>query len=204
MLNSNFTLLVLPALVVLSACTASSGPALSQTANPPVATDYQVGPGDRLEIFVWENPEVSTSIVVRPDGKISTPLVEDLPAVGKTPSQLARDIELALSEYIRTPIVTVIVTDFLGEFDRQIRVVGQAAQPQSLSYRENMTLLDVMIEVGGLSELAAGNRAMVIRTIDGQAQEIRVRIDDLLNKGRLQENIRMLPGDVLTIPESRF
>ena len=167
--------------------------------------NYVIGPGDMLNIFVWRNPEISTTVPVRPDGKISTPLVEDMVAVGKTPTILARDIEEVLAEYIRSPKVNVIVQGFVGTFAEQIRVVGQAAQPMALSYREQMTLLDVMIEVGGLTDFAAGNRSKVVRkTPDGRSEEYRVRLDDLLNDGDMSQKIQMRPGDVVVIPESFF
>ncbi len=167
-------------------------------------TNYQIGPGDVLGIFVWRNPEISTQVPVRPDGKISTPLVEDMVAVGKTPSELARDMEQVLSKYIKSPSVNVIVTQFRGTFERQIRVVGQAANPQSIAYREGMTVLDLIIAVGGLGEFAAGNRAKLIRTVNGEVTEYRVRLDDLLNKGEIRHNVKIEPGDVLIIPESFF
>ncbi len=167
--------------------------------------NYVIGPGDMLNIFVWRNPEISTTVPVRPDGKISTPLVEDMVAVGKTPTILARDVEAVLAEYIRSPKVNVIVQEFVGAFAEQIRVVGQAAQPMALSYREEMTLLDVMIEVGGLTDFAAGNRSKVVRkTPDGTTEEYRVKLDDLLNDGDMSQNIQMRPGDVVVIPESFF
>lgn len=166
--------------------------------------EYRIGPGDTVQIFVWDHEDLSTTVQVRPDGKISTPLVEDLQASGKTPTDLARDIEVVLSEYVRSPVVTVIMQGFQGVSDQQVRVVGQAAEPQALQYRQGMTVLDVVIAVGGLSEFAAGNRAKIIRELGGESVEIRVRLDDLLNKGRIEENIRMLPGDVLIIPESVF
>jgi polysaccharide export outer membrane protein len=145
---------------------------------------------------------LSSTVQVRPDGKISTPLVEDLQAAGKSPTTLARAIEGVLSDYVRSPVVTVIVQGFVGDVQQQVRVVGQAAAPRALRYRQGMTVLDVLIEVGGLSKFAAGNRAKIVRNVDGKKTEIRVRLDDLLNKGRVDENVRMLPGDVLVIPES--
>jgi polysaccharide biosynthesis/export protein len=167
--------------------------------------EYIIGPGDQLRVFVWRNPDISATVPVRPDGRISTPLVEDMVAVGKTPTQLARDIEGELAEYIRSPQVNIIVENFVGTFSEQIRVVGQAAEPRSLPYRERMTLLDVMIEVGGLTQFAAGNRARVVRqNSDGGTQEIRVRLHDLLNRGDIKQNILMYPGDVVIIPESFF
>lgn len=165
---------------------------------------YIIGPGDGLQVFVWGHEDLSSSVQVRPDGAISTPLVEDLEAAGKTPSELARAVEERLSEYVRSPTVTVIVQQFVGEYARQIRVVGQATEPQALNYRNGMTLLDVMIQVGGLSEFAAGNRAKVVRKQDGEEISIKVRVDDLLNDGDMEQNLRMMPGDVLIIPESIF
>ena len=166
--------------------------------------EYTIGPGDSLQIFVWDHDDLSTAVQVRPDGKISTPLVEDLQAAGKTSTELARDIERVLSEYVRSPVVTVIMQSFAGAPQQQVRVVGQAVQPRALQYKQGMTVLDVMIEVGGLSEFAAGNDARIIREVDGRRIEIAVRVDDLLNKGQIDQNVRMLPGDVLIIPESFF
>ena len=175
--------------------------------SPPDAgqsREYRIGPGDALQIFVWDHDDLSIGVQVRPDGKISTPLVEDLQAAGRTPTGLARDIEIVLLEYVRSPVVTVIMQGFVGEGQQQIRVVGQAVEPKALQYRQGMTVLDVMIEVGGLSEFAAGNKAKIIRKLNGEQIEIRVRLDDLLNDGRLEENVGMIPGDVLIIPESWF
>ena len=165
---------------------------------------YIIGAGDGLEVFVWGHDDLSTNVSVRPDGNISTPLVEDMQAAGRTPTELARAIERVLSEYVRTPTVTVIVQQFVGEYDRQIRVVGQAVDPMSLSYRSGMTLLDVMIAVGGLSEYASGNKSKIVRKQNGQEVVINVRIKDLLNRGDMRQNVRMLPGDILIIPESVF
>lgn len=166
--------------------------------------DYLIGPGDSVDIIVWRNPEVSMAVPVRPDGKITTPLVEDLPASGKTSTQLARDIEQALSKYIQQPVVTVVVTGFVGPYTEQIRVIGEAAQPQALPYREEMTLMDVLIAVGGITEFAAGNKARVIRTVDGKQQQFAVRLDDLIRDGDISANVPMRQGDVLVIPESFF
>jgi polysaccharide export outer membrane protein len=165
---------------------------------------YRIGPGDTLRVFVWRNPEISMSVQVRPDGMISTPLVEDMIAVGKTPTQLARDMESVLAAYIKTPSVNIIVSGFVGTPADMIRVVGQAQNPQAILYREGMTVLDVMIEVGGLSEFAAGNRAKLMRKVDGSPVEYRIRLGDLLNKGDIEQNIEMQPGDVLIIPEAYF
>lgn len=166
--------------------------------------EYVIGAGDGIEVFVWGHDDLSAKVQVRPDGLISTPLVEDLQASGKTPTQLARLVEERLSEYVRSPTVTVIVQQFVGEYDRQVRVVGQAAEPQALNYRDGMTLLDVMIQVGGLSEFASGNRAKVVRRRNGEQVAIEVHIHDLLNEGDMTQNIEMLPGDVVIIPESIF
>ena len=176
----------------------------SKIAAPEDQTNYRIGPGDQLEIFVWRNPEISTTVPVRPDGKISTPLVEDMLAVGKTPSELARDMEEVLATYIRSPSVNVIVSGFEGIPEEQIRVVGQAANPQTVAYREGMTVLDVVISVGGLGEFAAGNRSKIIRRVDGQAVEYKVRLNDLINKGDVSQNVEMKPGDILVIPEAFF
>jgi polysaccharide biosynthesis/export protein len=199
------------ALVLLAlSLTGCGGGASVRTLNaPPVASvsptgEYLIGPGDSLQVFVWRQPELSVTVPVRPDGRISTPLVEDLVAVGKTPTQLAREIEQVLSEFIRAPQVNVIVQQFVGTFGEQIRVLGQAAQPRAVPYRDRMTLMDVMIEVGGLTQFAAGNRSRVVRTVDGKSQEIRVRLDDLINEGKIQYNMMMRPGDVVIIPEAVF
>jgi polysaccharide export outer membrane protein len=167
-------------------------------------SEYTIGPGDTLQIFVWRHDDLSSTVPVRPDGRISTPLVEDMQAAGKTPTRLARDIEGVLEEYIRTPTVNVIVQGFVGTFGEQVRVVGQAAEPQALSYREGMTLLDVMISVGGLGEFAAGNRAKIIRRVGDEQVDIKVRLDDLINEGDVRQNVPMQPGDVVIIPEARF
>lgn len=164
---------------------------------------YQIGPGDQLEVTVWRNPELSARVPVRPDGKVTTPLIEDLQAVGKTPAELAREIESRLVKYIREPSVTVLVTSFVGNATEQIRVVGQAARPAALPYRQNMTLLDVMISVGGITEFASGNRAVLIRQAEGNKQ-YSIRLKDLLKGGDVSANVEVLPGDVIMIPESLF
>jgi polysaccharide export outer membrane protein len=166
--------------------------------------DYLIGPGDNVDVIVWRNPEVSMAVPVRPDGKITTPLVEDLPASGKTSTQLARDIEQALSKYIQQPVVTVVVTEFIGPYAEQIRVIGEATKPQALPYREEMTLMDVLIAVGGITDFAAGNKARIIRNMDGKQQQFSVRLDDLIRDGDISANVPMRQGDVLVIPESFF
>jgi polysaccharide export outer membrane protein len=188
--------------LALGGCATASrtAPAMAQATNP----DYLIGPGDNINIIVWRNPEVSMSVPVRPDGKITTPLVEDLPAAGKTSTELARDIEKALAKFIQQPVVTVIVTNFVGNYNEQIRVIGQAAKPQALPYRRDMTLMDVLIAVGGVTEFASGNRATVIRTVGGTQQKLHVRLDDLIKDGDISANMPMRPGDILVIPESFF
>ncbi|NBC48502.1 MAG: sugar ABC transporter substrate-binding protein [Gammaproteobacteria bacterium] len=166
--------------------------------------DYLIGPGDNVNIFVWGLPELSSSVPVRPDGKITTPLIEDVPASGLTPTELARDMEEVLSTYVLDPVVTVIVTGFVGPYSQQVRVVGEATNPRGVPYRENMTALDLMIEVGGLTDFAAGNRASIIRNVEGEPEQFSVRLDDLIKRGKIEENVYMLPGDILIIPETWF
>lgn len=175
-------------------------------AKAPDAADwhYLLGPGDSVNVFVWGNPEVSGTFPIRPDGKMTMNLAEDLQASGKTPTQLARDIEKILGRYIQDPIVTVSVGGGIGPYSQQIRVLGQAVKPQALNYRENMSLVDVMIAVGGITDFAAGNRASILRVVDGKPQQYGVRLEDLLMGGDVSANVDMRPGDVLIIPESWF
>lgn len=187
------------AIAILGAC-AGYPPAPPNIASADY--NYLIGPLDTLNISVWRNPDLSMSVPVRPDGKVSVPLVEDLPALGKNPTQLARDIEKAMSKFIRDPVVTVLVTQFNGPYSEQIRVVGEAARPQALPYRQRMTLLDVMIAVGGLTDFADGNNASVLRT--AESRQYRVRLKDLVRRGDVSANIEMQPGDVLIIPQSWF
>jgi polysaccharide export outer membrane protein len=169
----------------------------------PVSADYLIGPGDTLEIFVWRNPDLTITVPVRPDGKISTPLVEDMVAVGKTPTGLARDIETALAVYVKSPQVNVIVTLPASVFS-QIKVIGQVLHPQALPYRDGMTVLDAVLAVGGLGQFAAGNRAHVVRNENGKEQEIKVKLNALVNDGDMRQNLPLRPGDVLVVPETRF
>ena len=197
--------------LTLSGCAGSaSGPQL-----PPASfvamqegpgDEYVIGPLDELTIFVWRNPELGAKVQVRPDGRITTPLITDMPAVGKTPKMLADDITLQLSQYIQDPLVSVIVNKFAGTFSQQVCVVGATEKPASLPYRANMTLLDAMIAVGGLSEFASGNRAKLIRFDKGtgRQKEFAVRLGDLLKKGDSSANVMLMPGDVIIIPESAF
>jgi polysaccharide export outer membrane protein len=169
----------------------------------PVSPNYLIGPGDSLHVFVFQNEELSVTVPVRPDGKISTPLVEDMVAVGKTPSQLARDIEKSLAEYVKSPKVNVVVMGAMSVFS-QVKVIGQVVRPQALPYREGMTVLDAVLAVGGLAQFAAGNRAHLVRTENGKQTEIKVKLDALVNSGDMKQNVALRPGDVLVVPESRF
>ena len=184
----------------------ASGPTLPPAPASAATSDsytYVIGAGDALNIIVWRNPELSMSVPVRPDGKVAAPLVDEIVAQGKTSSQLARDIEAQLGKYVRDPVVTVLVTGFVGPYSEQIRVVGEAAKPQFLNYKKNMTLLDVMIAVGGLTDFAAGNNASILRTGDG-GKQYAVRLKDLIKRGDLSANVEMKPGDILVIPQSLF
>ncbi len=164
---------------------------------------YLIGAGDSVNIIVWRNPELSMSVPVRPDGKVAAPLVDELLAQGKTPTQLARDVEQQLGKYVRDPVVTVLVTSFVGPYTEQIRVVGEAARPQALSYKKNMSMLDVMIAVGGLTDFANGNMASILRTSEG-GKQYAVRLKDLIKRGDVSANVEMKPGDILIIPQSLF
>lgn len=175
----------------------------STPAASAVNPDYIIGPGDTMQVFVWRNPELTVTIPVRPDGKISTPLVEDMVAVGKSPSDLARDIEKKLAEYVRSPQVNVIVTQPASAFS-QVKVMGQVQRPQALAYRKGMTVLDAVLAVGGVAQFAAPNRAKVLRSENGKQTEIRIKLGNLLNGGDLKQNVTLQPGDVLLVPESRF
>ncbi len=189
--------------MLLAAC--ASGPKVRDV--PPEAVvptqEYRIGPGDALNVFVWNRPELSVNVPVRPDGLISTPLVENMQAAGKNPSQLARDMEAVLAEYVRSPKVNIMVTTPVSTFS-QVQVVGQVTRPQALPYREGMKVLDVMLTVGGLGEFAAGNRAKVVRNTDGKQTELRVRLVDLLNKGDMRQNLELRPGDVIVVPQALF
>ena len=201
----------LTAMVITGCATGSGGGAQLPSASfvtgqEGPGEEYVIGPLDELTIFVWRNPELGGKVQVRPDGRISTPLISDMPAVGKTPTMLAQDIRLQLSRYINDPIVSVIVNEFSGTFSQQVRVIGATERPASLPFRANMTLLDAMIAVGGLGEYASGNRARLIRYNrgTGQQQEYGLRINDLIRRGDTSANVRLQPGDVIIIPESAF
>ncbi|MBX3615034.1 MAG: polysaccharide export protein [Burkholderiaceae bacterium] len=194
-------LVALLAALFVAGCASSNPPAPVKAAQPDYK--YIIGPGDTLNIVVWRNPELSTSVPVRPDGRITTPLVEDMVAQGKNPSELAREIETALKKYLQDPVVTVVVQNFGGGNSEQVRVLGQAVKPATLPYRQNMTLLDVMISVGGLTDFAAGNRAVLIRAAENN-KAYNVRLADLIKRGDVGANVQVLPGDVIIIPESWF
>ncbi|MBL0297798.1 MAG: polysaccharide biosynthesis/export family protein [Betaproteobacteria bacterium] len=189
--------------MLMGCATGPSHPPAPVAAASEADYTYIIGAGDSVSIVVWRNPELSMSVPVRPDGKIAAPLVDELMAQGKTPIQLAREIEQVLSRYVRDPIVTVLVTGFVGPYSEQIRVVGEAARPQFLPYKVKMTLLDVMIAVGGLTDFAAGNSATILRTAEGNKQ-YSVRLSDLIKQGDVSANVEMRPGDILIIPQSFF
>ena len=199
-LSGSKWLLAIAATLTLAGC-ASHPPAPKTAASD--AYSYIIGPGDNLNIVVWRNPELSMTVPVRPDGKISSPLIDDLNAMGKDSTALARDIEKELGKFIRDPVVTVIVTGFVGPYSEQIRVIGEAAKPQILAYKQKMTVLDVMIAVGGITDFADGNRATILRTSENNAQ-YSVRLKDLVKRGDVSANVEMKPGDVLIIPQSWF
>jgi polysaccharide export outer membrane protein len=177
--------------------------AVTPSAPSAVMPDYRIGPGDTLKVSVFQNEELTATLPVRPDGKISTPLVEDMVAVGKTPSQLARDIEVALSQYIKAPKVSVVVTIALSVYS-QVKVIGQVKTPQSMPYHDGMTVLDAVLAAGGLSQFAAGNRARLVRHDNGKQTEIDIKLDNLLNKGDTKQDLPLKPGDILVVPETRF
>ena len=201
-------MLVFACLFVLSAC--SNNPSLPKASVHQSLTQsvtnyqYLIGPGDRLTIFVWRNPDVSGSFTVRPDGRLTTSLVEDIKAAGKTPTQLARELEESLGTYLRDPVVSVIVDGFAGPFSEQVRVIGEATQPATVNYSQNMTLLDLMIGVGGLTEFADGNGAKLVRVVEGKQRVYSVYLDDLIRSGDIKANVDILPGDILIIPEAWF
>lgn len=205
-MNKNLFLSCFAVLVLALAagCTSKTKVTTAPVPESAPPTEYRIGPGDTLQVFVWNQPELTVTVPVRPDGMISTPLIEGVPAEGKTATQLARDLETALAEFVRNPKVSVMVTTFVGAYGDQVRVVGQAGKPQSLPYRANMSLLDVMIAVGGLAEFAAGNRAVIVRQEGDKQLRIPVRLQDLIDDGDIGANVQMRPGDVLIIPESRF
>ncbi|GLR70942.1 sugar ABC transporter substrate-binding protein [Agaribacter marinus] len=191
----------------MSGCATSELPSASSRASLTTdVNDYQylIGPGDQLTIFVWRNPEISGSFIVRPDGKVTTSLVEDVEVAGRTPSMLARELEEQLSTYINNPRVTVSVGGFQGPYSEQVRVIGEASNPRAINYTQYMTLLDLMISVGGLTEFADGNDAKLVRVVDGKQVTYNVFIEDLIKEGDITKNVDMLPGDIVIIPEAWF
>ncbi|MCK9992385.1 MAG: polysaccharide biosynthesis/export protein [Alphaproteobacteria bacterium] len=188
-------------LAVLSACSGMPEATNAEASGTEASPFYVIGPRDSLQIFVWRNPELTTSVIVRPDGKVTVPLIEDLQAAGKTPTELAREIEKQLEQFVQSPVVSVIMNGFVGPYDQQIRVIGEATNPQAIPFNEKMTALDVMIAVGGLTEFAAGNRAVLVRQGQGS---FRVRLDDLIKDGDVSANVPVMPGDVLIVPQSWF
>lgn len=190
--------------LLLAGCMTSYPDAPQKSFMEEDKSEYLIGPGDNLQVFVWRNPDLTTSVPVRPDGRISVPLIENVVAAGKTPSQLGDEIEGILKEYLQDPKVTIIVTGFVGPFAEQIRIVGEATSAKAISYRKDMTILDAMIQAGGLTEFAAGNRAVIVRKVDGQENIYRVRLNDLLRGGDVSANVELVPGDVIIIPETRF
>ena len=198
--------LLLRCLLICSACDATHTWAAEAPPTPTPASipaDYQIGPGDTLRVYVFQNDDLSATIPVRPDGKISTPLVEDMVAVGKTPSQLARDIEKSLATYVKTPKVNIVVITAVSAFS-QVKVIGQVKTPKALPYRDGMTVLDAVLEVGGLGQFAAGNRARLVRNENGKSTEIKVKLEALVEHGDMTQNLALKPGDVLVVPETRF
>ena len=194
---------------IVSGCSSNKSALPAASTYPSLTTsvdDYQylIGPGDNLTIFVWRNPDISGSFVVRPDGKVTTSLVEDVDVSGKTPSMLAREIEDQLSKFINNPRVTVSVNGFNGPLSEQVRVIGEATNPRAINYVEKMTLLDLMIEVGGLTDFASGNKAKLVRTVAGTQQTFDLKIDDLIKSGDIKQNVDILPGDIVIIPEAWF
>lgn len=191
--------------LLCSGCGSTYGlpPAPQKAASSEAGSGYRIGALDEISVVVWRNPDLSATVTVRPDGKISLPLVENLQAAGSRPEDLSRQVEAALSKYIREPVVTVVINRALGESSAQVRIVGEAGKPQAVAYRQNMTLLDVMIQVGGLTDFADGNNAVLVRGAEN-GKQYSVRIKDLLRRGDISANVDMKPGDILIIPQSWF
>ncbi len=199
-----YPLVILFQALLIGGCASSTDYPVDLAGKNQDTPHYLIGPGDMLQVFVWGNTDLTVTTPVRPDGRITTPLVEDVVASGKSPSQLARDIEKRLSRYIKKPVVTITVTEFVGIPGGQIRVVGQVVTPQTIPFRKNLSLLDVIIKVGGLTEFAAGNDATIVRNVDGSLVRYQVRLQDLADEGDVGVNVMMQPGDVLFVPESLF
>ena len=208
MLRRSLTLLM-SMMVVLGAlgaggCADVDEPPAGVPAQPASAVDYRVGAGDQMQVFVWKNPDLTTTVRVRPDGRISAPLIDDLLVSGRTPTQVAHDIEDKLAVYVKDPKVTVIMVDFVGPVQRQVRVIGEAMKAQTFAYRRDMTVLDVMILAGGLTQYAAGNRAVLLRMVDGKLVSYHARLADLMKDGDVSADFQMAPGDILMIPQAWF
>jgi polysaccharide export outer membrane protein len=195
-------LIAVAAMVLVAGCATPKHPPAPRDAQVG-DYNYRIGPLDTVNVIVWRNPELTLAVPVRPDGKISTPLIDDMQAIGKTPTELERDMEKALTKFIRDPVVTIVVSNFVGPTDEQIRVTGEATKPQILAYRKSMTLLDVMIAVGGLTDFADGNAATIYRVAEG-GKLYSVRLRDLMRRGDISANVEMRPGDILIIPQSWF
>jgi polysaccharide export outer membrane protein len=193
-------------MLVAAACSSlPDAPIEPEAMDPPAGSaTYRIAAGDDLQIFVWQDRDLSLKVRVRPDGRISMPLLADVEAAGKTPAELGRELERRLAEFVQRPLVTVVVTDFSGPLDQQIRVVGEAVKPQSLAWRPGMTVLDVVIAVGGLTAFADGNRTVLVRRGPAGPQRYRVRVADLLREGDMAANVKLAPGDVLVVPEAIF
>jgi polysaccharide export outer membrane protein len=204
--KKSFQAIWLAALTFLAGCAnvGATASAPASGANPQNTAEYVIGPGDGLDIFVWHNPDLTRTMPVRPDGRIAMPLVGDIVAVGKTPAALASEVQDKLMPYIRDPLVTVIPTQFVGLFTKQIRVIGEASQPKALPFRSAMTALDVLIEVGGLTKFADGDRAVLVRQVNGKQESYRVKLDSLIRDGDIKQNVDMQPGDILIIPQRYF
>ena len=193
------------ALLALAGCGATQPPPPPPVDTAAETAEYVIGAGDRLGIFVYDNPQLSAELPVRPDGRISVPLVPDVTAAGRTPTELSKILAEQLKKYVRDPNVTVMVREFVGPFDRQVKVIGEAADPQAIPYRSHLTLLDVMIQTKGLTRFAAGNSAMIVRSVPGHGQtQLHVRLSDLIKDGDISQNVEMQPGDTLIIPQSWF
>lgn len=192
------------AMLAMAACGGAPELPPAPPASSLPSAEYRIGPGDNLNIFVWRNPELTVTVPVRPDGRVSIPLVEDVVAIGKTPTALAREYEQRLNKYIKEPLVTVIVEGFVGPIPDQVRVIGEAAQPRSLPYRADMTVLDAMIAVGGLTRYAAGNDSVIVRTANGAQNTYAVHLSDLIRDGDIASNVALQPGDILIIPQRLF
>jgi polysaccharide biosynthesis/export protein len=199
-----FSAFIAVAVLALGACRGAPELPPAPPASSLPSAQYRIGPGDSLNIFVWRNPELTVTVPVRPDGRVSIPLVEDVVAIGKTPTALAREYEQRLSKYIKEPLVTIIVTGFVGPIPDEVRVIGEAAQPRAIPYRADMTVLDAMIAVGGLTRYAAGNNSVIVRTTDGVQNTYAVHLSDLIRDGDIASNVALQPGDILIIPQRLF